>query len=665
MLTGNAFRQLQTGQTTQFIVFDDDYSLAYPTPILGQPWSIPMEFPLYQWTVAKLHQISGVPLIECARWVSLLSFYATLPACYLLLLAAGVPARRATWSLTPILVAPVTILYARAFLIDTMALCLAVWFLYFFVRLLRNPHWRWWLLTSLVGALAGATKATTLIGAVFACLAIAGRAVWVHWQRRTEPGGMTALKSLLIWGGSSALLPLLATWSWTRFADATKALNPVGAALVSENLVRFNFGNDLLADRFSFSRWQALAEQWETGLGPWMLIAISPLVIWFGAGRFRGPAGVALLVFFGAQLLMPNLFSIHDYYFVGIAGALALAWGLTAAGLMERGRVGIGAAGVLVVVVAGFQIKTFHENYLPGMKLDSGGDDLTHQLYMLTEEDEILIVAGSEWHAFIPYYAKRRALMFPFGTQDNVEIRDRAFELLDPDKVAALVLTRKSRNHEELIAAAKKYFNISEQPLLKFDYADVFFTERVMADLLPTEGQGNREGGNPVQAYADSMTKKVVRTSDLSRRQQRLFANISPHPARFFFEFGPAVLNTPEGLLINAHTTTELWFDLPAGAHRVGIEYGMFDTVWQEEHMVSDGVELQVDLLDSAGNETSVFRHYLHPRERMEDRGSHAAQIDIVVPAGAEVRIRSHPGPHNQTPFDWFFLKRIQIDPRD
>jgi hypothetical protein len=664
-LTGNAFRQLQTGQTTQFIVFEDNYSLAYPTPILGQPWSIPMEFPLYQWMVAKLHQVSAIPLVECARWVSLLSFYSALPAIYLLLIGLGMPARRATLALVPVLLPPVTVLYSRAFLIDTLALSLALWFLYFFTQLLRKPGLRWWLLTGMMGALAGCTKATTLIGGVIACLGVAATAVWQHWRRRDEPGGRDALRTLLVWGATSAIIPVTATWFWTRFADATKALNPIGTALRSDNLLGFNFGHDLFADRFSLSRWQALAQQWEAGIGPWWLVAISPVLVILGAGRYRQPAWLALVVFFGAQLLMPNLFSIHDYYFVGIVSALALAWGLTAAGMFERGKTGVLAALAWLITLAGFQTTTFERNYLEGMLATSGGDDLSHQIYMLTEEDETIIIAGWEWHAFVPYYAKRRALMLPFGTHDNPEIREEALSQLDPDKVAALLLTRQARNHPGILAAVDRHFGLSDQPLLKFAETDVFFTDRVMTELLPTEGTAVGSSATPLQAYADSMTNRVVETASLSRRQERLFANISPTPTRFFFEFGPAVLNSAEGLLINAHTTTELWFDLPAGDHRISIEYGMFDTVWQEDHMVSDGVELQIDLLNSVGDETAIFRHYLDPREREEDRGTHSAEVEMRVPADAEVRIRSHPGRHNQTPFDWFFLKRIEIDPQD
>ena len=50
-LIGQEFRQTQTAISCLFTQ-RDGYKIAYPTPVLGKPWSAPMEFPLYQWAVA-------------------------------------------------------------------------------------------------------------------------------------------------------------------------------------------------------------------------------------------------------------------------------------------------------------------------------------------------------------------------------------------------------------------------------------------------------------------------------------------------------------------------------------------------------------------------------------------------------------------------------------
>ncbi len=44
-LPGQEFRQAQTAISAYFIKQEHNFSLAYPTPVLGKPWSAPFEFP--------------------------------------------------------------------------------------------------------------------------------------------------------------------------------------------------------------------------------------------------------------------------------------------------------------------------------------------------------------------------------------------------------------------------------------------------------------------------------------------------------------------------------------------------------------------------------------------------------------------------------------------
>ena len=64
-LPGNAFRQTQTAITALFVQREHDFALAYPTPVLGKPWSVPFEFPLYQWTVAVVSASAEVQRQRC------------------------------------------------------------------------------------------------------------------------------------------------------------------------------------------------------------------------------------------------------------------------------------------------------------------------------------------------------------------------------------------------------------------------------------------------------------------------------------------------------------------------------------------------------------------------------------------------------------------------
>ena len=84
ILEAYSFRQTQTALTS-FWLCRTGFKFPYETPAAGYPWSIPFEFPLYQYLVAKLSCPFGFDLERVGRLVS----YAFLVACL-------VPARRAT-----------------------------------------------------------------------------------------------------------------------------------------------------------------------------------------------------------------------------------------------------------------------------------------------------------------------------------------------------------------------------------------------------------------------------------------------------------------------------------------------------------------------------------------------------------------------------------------
>ena len=90
-LLGFEFRQAQTAVSAYWIKEEHNFSLAYPTPVLGKPWSVPMEFPLYQWTVVGLTEVTGLSLTKAGRAVSITCFYLCLPAIFLLLRRWSVP----------------------------------------------------------------------------------------------------------------------------------------------------------------------------------------------------------------------------------------------------------------------------------------------------------------------------------------------------------------------------------------------------------------------------------------------------------------------------------------------------------------------------------------------------------------------------------------------
>src|SRR6266540_3312125 len=124
------WRQTQTAITAYFMQQGGPW-LNYETPVLGPPWALPHEFPVYQLVVAALANITGLQLEAAGRAVSLGFFYATLAVAYLLFAELGVSPRHRLLVLSFWLVSPLYLFWSRTFMIESTALFLSLAFLTF------------------------------------------------------------------------------------------------------------------------------------------------------------------------------------------------------------------------------------------------------------------------------------------------------------------------------------------------------------------------------------------------------------------------------------------------------------------------------------------------------------------------------------------------------
>src|SRR5262249_24099130 len=125
LIEDQGFRQTQTAITAYYMVGQAP-KLAYETPVLGPPWSIPFEFPLYQWLVAGIVTALHTPLDQTGRFVSIAFYLLTLfPANQILKeLRFSKPSRLVILAL--LLTSPFYIYWSRSFLIESTALFLSL-----------------------------------------------------------------------------------------------------------------------------------------------------------------------------------------------------------------------------------------------------------------------------------------------------------------------------------------------------------------------------------------------------------------------------------------------------------------------------------------------------------------------------------------------------------
>ena len=142
LLEVHDFRQVQTALTARCLQ-EEGWSLAYPTPLFGPPWSAPMEFPFYQVCVARFGALTGLPLEPAGRLVALGFLYLSLPAWFGLAGLLGLPPARRWLLLSLILLSPVYLYYSRSFMIESTTLCASAWFLFAYCRALEGRRAVW------------------------------------------------------------------------------------------------------------------------------------------------------------------------------------------------------------------------------------------------------------------------------------------------------------------------------------------------------------------------------------------------------------------------------------------------------------------------------------------------------------------------------------------
>lgn len=653
-LPGNEFRQTQTAMTALFVQREHNFSLAYPTPVLGKPWSIPFEFPLYQWSVVWLSNATGMPLTQAGRAVSWVCFYLSLPAAWLLLGRLGVSGTRRLVVLALVLTCPLYIFYARAFLIETMALMFSLWFLYAYVAAVERRSWIWLAIASLAGTGAGLVKITTLV----VYLMPAG--IWSLWRLwrsrpRKDVGWLSWLK-ITGWMAAATAIPFAASYWWIVFTDRLRILNPSSRNLVSACLKGYTFGTR--ETRLSPEIWSSHGQILLTNLAPLTVLVAAAVVALLFAGRWWRWILCCLALFLVAQAMFPVLYAWHEYYYVAIGVLLMAAMGFAFCGLLESATRRWAVAAIILGVCAG-QIHLYLTVLYPGQMQQSYGSDLDIALHNVTQPDDVLIVAGEDWASMMPYYTQRRALMIRRNMEYDWGFINEAFGKLKGERVGALVLRGAQRDNTGLRGLAAQYFDIDPDPAFSSRDAMVYLSHRLRGAAL-TELRTHRvysgiELPESSASEENSMLRRVVSYSELLPGQRQIFQGVSPQPDRFYSTYGLNLTEYSGRPFLSAHPDTKIWFKVPPGRHLISFEFfispGAYEGLRLDE--ATDGVVFSIEQISADGARIELFRRLLNPRTELKDRGVQKMVLPVDLPRDVELLFVTGPGPANNYNRDW------------
>lgn len=641
------FRQAQTALAVAHFPADG-FPLAYETPLFGPPWALPLEFPLFQASVAHFAQLTGLGLEPAGRAVSWLFFQAGLPAVFLVLGALGIR-RSLRWLTLGLLVtSPLYLFHSRNLLIESLAWAAGMWFLAGFARFLDRPRAGWFAVAAIAGALAAVVKITTW--AVFVLAAGLWLLAW--WRTGRFPFGRGVARAV-----PPALPGLAAGLAWTWHARAIRNLNPE-AAFLDSHFGSWSFGE--LAQRFTWSYWHRTTEIWITGIVTEAGLLAAILLLTRASRPRRQAALLAFAAFLGGQLVFANLYFVHDYYFYATAAFLVGAVGLLVGEFFADAQQPAWVRWTVPVLLVGFQLSTYSRTYLPHQRVDLPVPEYMRAVADLTRPEDIIIVAGQDWDASLAFYSGRRVLMLPAGRENEPERIKRTLARLPAADIGAVMLCGELRDRVDLIEGAFSPLALGTAPLLFGESARVAIwipQARLAAALerLPHRPYLSLRL-NPPPAPASG-------GSELGARQiagRREFALMSPRPRRATVQGGFSAARVGDLPVLNAHAPFVLEFQVPPGAGTLEVVVGIHDGAHADPAGHTDGVTFEVLQTAPDGTVTSLWRSHLDPFREPAHRGPQALALKLA-PGGGQVVLRSTNGPAGNAGFDWSYVGPLRF----
>ncbi|RDJ00433.1 hypothetical protein DVT68_06460 [Dyella solisilvae] len=433
-----AFRQAQTAISVTWLLNGSGW-LDYQTPVFGAPWSVPFEFPVYQWLVALIKEVFwGLTVDQAGRIVSL-SFT----------LACLWPLRRLTRHLhngtslfyvigALFLLSPIYAFWARSFMIESTALFFSIWFLAALQDYLRGGQSvSGYVELTLVAALAALVKVTTFVGFSLAGLIVLCVYALNTWRQGHVREAIKAVISV----GFSMLISLVVLWLWVRYADGLKSANPLSAMFTGQSLERWNFGT--LPQRMSPDLLRVVAIRGPNeALGSWLVPLV--LVLWSLIKLSRGKIRVCLCLvglYVVPFYIFTNLHLVHHYYQLANSVFLVAAVGYAMVSLDEAMP---GLLGPLLIAGAALGFYGYQKYYLDDELRGSREHELAvaSELRQSIPANDVFMGFGLEWSSEVPYYAGRRAILVPDRTTAPIlrDVKDHLATYLDGHTLAGVVV---------------------------------------------------------------------------------------------------------------------------------------------------------------------------------------------------------------------------------
>ena len=461
------FREAHTAISSYYMAKGESSFLAYEVPVLGQPWAMPMEFPLFQWITAKL----GATNINTLRWTGRLLSLAFWGGCLCMafLISRQAPLERddRLWLLALLAAAPVFSAYSTAFLVESFALFFALGYLWSFLCLRTYSSPGILVLTCAFGVLSSLSKPSTW--APFAGVIIMATCLDILISLKNKDDVKCIFVKLLI-SVIAITVPLITVLIWLKFSDAVKMENPLMRRLTSEGLSDWAYGT--LSQKLSPIVWCVIfVKQWLLLFG-FVAVLLPFVLLKTGWSAYKEKTVTAPLLwlllalggYFSAPVVFTNLHFRHDYYLFANGFFLISAFVLSMSHLRRKLSAKT-VSWVYCLTVVSAVLVGFGYTGLRMSLTEPVEDALIGEIRQL-KIDGPIVYFGFNWSSKLPYEMERRALMLNMNDPEN------------PDYLKAMKLNQ-NLNWAAIVVGNSNYEKIASETARNlgggFDYEKEFW----------------------------------------------------------------------------------------------------------------------------------------------------------------------------------------------
>ena len=442
----HAFRQTQTAISSYWML-KEPLSFSYQTPIAGYPWSIPFEFPIYQWIVAGFSFLFGLDLSATGRLISYLSLVVCAWPAYLITKKLDLPII-VSWIFCSLLwSSPLYLYWGRAFMIETTALLFTLCSLPYAIELTKGSIGFKSLFFFIGFSVLGILQKSTTEGPLLLFLAFLFPAIFLRNKfllKRDESFLRLSIQMLAV------ALILIIGLSWAYYADIVKRENLFGSQLTSAAIQQWNFGT--ISQRLSYETWSKIILDRVVfinlagyfGLALLML----PYISRFKKTEHRSYVTACLILFILPLLIFINLHYIHEYYQVSavafLIGGIAIVIGSVAPTMTASKYI----SSILLITFVGINLNNFQKNYwhIISDPIEKS-DPRSLQAYKVgkflkdrTPVNSGIVVFGQDYSSEIAYVAERKSITVPPWFQEYADLWVSPDKYLGDLNLSAMVL---------------------------------------------------------------------------------------------------------------------------------------------------------------------------------------------------------------------------------